>query len=194
MAGTINSVPLLKAGQKSVDFPSHFWWRDVIKWSPKSKLNMELFKMCIFYPKTVLHRFAHFLEVTPRIPTNGMGKMSVFHDLDLWHPNYCHQLYISLTLTLHFCNYISWFLGCAIHTSLDGLLPSIRPCRVGKGGTLTHPTSATAGLEICRTGRYINWLKPVCSIPVVKFSRNGVEWRSATCVWRSTTWTYRSTT
>jgi len=39
MTGTVNSVPLLKVAQSSVDFPCHCRWPDV--W-------MILFKMCIF--------------------------------------------------------------------------------------------------------------------------------------------------
>ena len=52
MAGSVNFVPLLKVGRKSVGFsvqPLMTWCHQIDL--PKSKLNTELFKMHIFTPK-----------------------------------------------------------------------------------------------------------------------------------------------
>jgi len=64
MAGTVDSVPFLKVGRKSVYFPSHFWWPD----APKC---------------TKLHRFAPIFSEknswgnTPGPPKLGRGLISI---------------------------------------------------------------------------------------------------------------------
>jgi len=54
LGGTVNPVPFLKEGQKSVDFAPTLFNN-----LPKSKVNTDWFKMRTFTPKcTTLHRFA----------------------------------------------------------------------------------------------------------------------------------------
>jgi len=58
-AGTVNSIALLKVGRNSIDFPSHFWWPNVVK----------------------MHKFAsifskNFSGITPRPQKLGTGNPS----------------------------------------------------------------------------------------------------------------------